>query len=527
MDPLDDEDVTSTPRAPPPPDDEETALVNRHATSNVQRGKSSRVNASLLVCCLVVVALAALLASAAWAPASSQPSARHSAKDVQFGCEGDLVYSACVPACGLTCARATDGDCDHPCWEGCTCASDKPYFAGNRTCVAALDQCPQPTRSPTGNPTSRPTEPTSAAPTRLPTAPDTRSPTAMQPWAPVNAPGFTDFSSCGQAPGPVAAQGKFLAMPARTVVDHVRLGISPCPASADVTAFFIMASAQSCALPAQDFKVWYALRGDAGEASGLLAASTRLVCHPSGAAFVHYYSSRLARLQPGKMYVYELGVLHEAGANRTLSRRDFQAPLLPGDAAAAGNAGLVVGDTGFRGGGNGFPAMRGMRDREQLGLMLHVGDQSYATNNGACWGHNEFGEPNKVRRAGGWGRAGKLTQCVRRVQECGWNCSSTKCIFAGRLADYGGFASWTRAVDESLGGRVVWMTTMGNHDNDPGWFFANRPPILAALPGVAPEAFPGPLDALRSLAPLPGPELMVRVAEYLREPFFYSFDYGG
>jgi len=469
-----DEDVTAAPLA-----GESDSLID-HRGNGSARVVPLRRGHVLVVCCLAgFAALGFAFSDELWSllqPSEQRPT-----------CNGDLVYSSCVAPCGLTCATVSDADCKHPCWPGCTCPANRPVLADNATCVASLQDCPAPTAAPSSRPTGQPA---------------TLPPSFVHPWVPVNNnQNSVDFSACAKAAKPTAAVP--LSLPPAWTVPVARLGLSPCPGvAADVSVFFSIVSQQSCNATFSAVKVSYVQATQGAQPAGSMVPATEYFCHPSSTKdFARFFHALLSTLTPGARYVYEIGV-EGAKANQTIGR-EFTAPPLPGDSTAQLNQGFVIGDTGFRAPkDNSFQAM--YQFDNQVGLLLHVGDLSYITNNGGCWGHNQFGEPYGL---------------------CGFYCN-TSCLYQGRHTDFATYLSWASTVDRSLGGRIVWMTTMGNHDNDPGWFMVNRPPLNAALPGVAPEQFPHRLDGMAGFKGALKEKLMDLVARHLSEPFFYSFDYG-
>ena len=105
--------------------------------------------------------------------------------------------------------------------------------------------------------------------------------------------------------------------------------------------------------------------------------------------------------------------------------------------------------------------------RGGYGLVIHVGDASYATNNGGCYGDS------------GWLPDG---------HKCRYDCEVTKTkSCSGRSRQGRGqmekWAAWLTTVEE-ITSHVPFVTTQGNHDNDLQWFLKFRPPINSSAPGV-------------------------------------------
>ena len=214
-----------------------------------------------------------------------------------------------------------------------------------------------------------------------------------------------------------------------------------------------------------------------------------------------FFTARLSRLVPGKPYMYALN--GESG----LPERELLSPPLPQTPTATSLA--IVGDTKLPQAKNIMSAMA--RYTGSHALVVHVGDSTYATNDGACYGMGSDRSANT---------------------ECGWNCTGVTC--AGVKARIGSNTlnanrAWMSAFDKVINGRMPWMTTMGNHDNDLFWFLTQRPAVASALPGVhAGDVHFDSKDSIAKFAHsnLKVDEMLALAMEYMKMPHFYSFDYG-
>jgi regulator of replication initiation timing len=213
-----------------------------------------------------------------------------------------------------------------------------------------------------------------------------------------------------------------------------------------------------------------------------------------------FFAARLSRLKPEINYSYTLEY------DKYATPRVFSAPPLPGSKTETNI--ILVGDTQMPNANRviqSFAKFTGFHD-----LVVHVGDGTYTTNHGDCY--NKKGD----RDANG---------------HCGWNCTGLTCAAANRMSAgvLDGVRGWTRQFDGSINGRMPWMTTMGNHDNDLQWFLSVRPTAASALPGVHPsDVFYDTKESILQFAHSGKTmqELMMLAAEYMKMPHFYSFDYG-
>ncbi|KAH9255986.1 hypothetical protein BASA81_005762 [Batrachochytrium salamandrivorans] len=213
-----------------------------------------------------------------------------------------------------------------------------------------------------------------------------------------------------------------------------------------------------------------------------------------------FFAARLSALEPDQPYQYTIE--HEVNS----PVRSFYSPPLPG-AEQETNI-LFVGDTMHPGAD--FVMKEAAKQSNMHDLVVHVGDGTYGTNNGACYGQRRSREP---------------------TSECGWDCTGIKCDGAGRMSAQvlDKIRVWTKSFDDNIKGGMAWMTTMGNHDNDLQWFLSMRPTCASALPGVHPDdVIYSTNDALKVFAhsSLGMREVYSKALDYMKSPHFYSFDYG-
>lgn len=131
------------------------------------------------------------------------------------------------------------------------------------------------------------------------------------------------------------------------------------------------------------------------------------------------------------------------------------AGILTGVVRAPGNDIFVLGDTGDHG-----STLEMLKQNISLAsLIVHVGDMSYATNNGECY--------NDARGA------------------CAYDCPMSDPGCAGRKRDTNPHVieKWMKFFErlEPVSRQIPIITTMGNHDNDLIWFFKFRPPHASSL----------------------------------------------
>lgn len=213
-----------------------------------------------------------------------------------------------------------------------------------------------------------------------------------------------------------------------------------------------------------------------------------------------FFAARLSGLDPDQPYQYTI----ERETNSPV--RSFYSPPLPG-AEQETNI-LFVGDTMHPGAD--FVMKEAAKQSNMHDLVVHVGDGTYGTNNGACY------DQRRSRNA---------------TSECGWDCTGVHCDGAGRMSAkvLDKIRVWTKSFDDNIKGGMAWMTTMGNHDNDLQWFLAMRPTCASALPGVHPDdVMYSTSDALKTFAhsSLGMRQVYSQALDYMKSPHFYSFDYG-
>ncbi len=213
-----------------------------------------------------------------------------------------------------------------------------------------------------------------------------------------------------------------------------------------------------------------------------------------------FFAARLSRLEPRQEYRYLL-------QDEAMMERKFFAPPKSGTEHETHIA--ILGDTKM-------PHCKSLFKHtiaKEPEMVIHVGDLTYASNTGSCYGKQHDRDPSKSA-------------------PCGYDCTGDVCETAGRMRDgmlLNNIRQWTKEFDAHTKGSLIWMTTMGNHDNDLQWFLHARPTVSAALPGVprdnlhykfndSVEQFSRSGQSIRELQSL--------AAEYMKQPHFYSFDYG-
>jgi hypothetical protein len=179
----------------------------------------------------------------------------------------------------------------------------------------------------------------------------------------------------------------------------------------------------------------------------------------------------------------------------------------------------VVGDFGFPN----AQVVLSVLEMDDYELLVHVGDASYASNAGGCYGYQEVdGSGNQ--------------------HKCGWNCKFVPDDFKTcdgldrqKQKDLAVYKRWFDAV-EPISSRVPWMTTTGNHDNDLHWFLKFRPPLNESFlsvqkeeltPGLKKGLSPMSLEAVdMQSATSYNRNNQGRANELMKEPYYYSFHSG-
>jgi hypothetical protein len=146
-------------------------------------------------------------------------------------------------------------------------------------------------------------------------------------------------------------------------------------------------------------------------------------------------------------------------------------------------------------------------------LFIHLGDLTYGT-----FIRDAFCRLSRLNPAG--------------TGNCGWKCVGTEC-FSSKLvtSDFlDAVRTWTKSYDETIKGKMLWMGTMGNHDNDLFWFLTSRPPVAASLPGVKQSDIDyNTKNIHRSFSASASKtiiDLQTHALEIMKTPHFYGFDFG-
>lgn len=159
-----------------------------------------------------------------------------------------------------------------------------------------------------------------------------------------------------------------------------------------------------------------------------------LVSHPVGeprgsAVDNFYYSVRLPTLVPGREYFWGLD----------LTQRFPFRPMGPDDQIC------TVGDTSLPRSISIFDAIRS----SDCGLVIHLGDMSYITNDGTCY-------PNQ------WD------------ESCKYSCRGPGCAREARVTRARMY-EWDKFFNKVNFSYTPLVTQMGNHDNDAFWYLKFRP----------------------------------------------------
>jgi hypothetical protein len=199
-----------------------------------------------------------------------------------------------------------------------------------------------------------------------------------------------------------------------------------------------------------------------GDRVGCIVSWTEAGGRDEDALVWHFFVATLSGLAPGQRYTYEVGELLGERAS-AFSPGAFSASFRAVPSDPRGFKVLAVGDTDKNGRKAVFEAMA--RDHGDASVLIHVGDMSYASNIGRCYG----------------GQA---------EHKCAWDCLHTDKSCSGRERQTKAqMDKWVEfwSVFQPLAARVPVLTTMGNHDNDLSWFLKFRPPHGTSHPGVLEE----------------------------------------
>ena len=440
-------------------------------------------------------------------------------------CPGNMILTdcPCAPKCnedtfGLDASRVIATSCPHQekCQRGCGCPREMPFLlqsqGGVATTCSAVCLKPKEVKD-------------------------------AQPELAV------DFSDCPPKHAFVKVQTRedaVLYQQEDTEVFHVR--VSPtytCPSSVsddedgdslDVLLHFTLLrkgdQADCAQKPLEHFVSYFSRRANAylmsqPEIIGCLRTNSHDEFDASIRGAWFFYAMRLKQVAADDTVKYFVGVkkkqLMSSGSSSVVATHVVERILSTPLAAGKNNPDkpiLVLGDTAHSGLKIVAPAafkqrqtMATTKAEVQYSLAIHVGDASYATNRGDCY--TDKGDDPSGR--------------------CGYDCKGVNCHGADKVQSEEMLTlyRWAKTVDESLGGKMTWVSTMGNHDNDIMWFLTYRPPIAAAVPGVA-NVKPFPMLSWgfseyiwRFVSPSKSnAEKQAEAMEVMKSPHFFSFDHG-
>lgn len=236
---------------------------------------------------------------------------------------------------------------------------------------------------------------------------------------------------------------------------------------------------------------------------------------------LHMFTASFDNLKDGGLYEYEIGQAAAVGisdAGKSLVEKTLfhlGSAGLPGlalDGTALSKESnmqtiVTVGDMDMT---NAKLVADGIASEEHFSLFVHLGDGSYASNDGGCYNGDV-------------------------LPACFWNCPRTDETCEGRTRNRVKTSNiWNKwyEVMESITSTVPFVTTMGNHDNDLHWALKFRPPIPNAnKPNVLESDITAQEQAgLTELFGLQNTgnvlDQQVVVNEVLGNPHFFSFDHG-
>mmetsp|Transcript_16988 Transcript_16988/g.27498 ORF Transcript_16988/g.27498 Transcript_16988/m.27498 type:complete len:673 (-) Transcript_16988:128-2146(-) len=234
-------------------------------------------------------------------------------------------------------------------------------------------------------------------------------------------------------------------------------------------------------------------------------------CIVSDKVIWSFYTASLTELGANTKFKYELG--QSASTVSKNSGETFKSTVksLPYDYSKPGDLkAYVIGDTGpnFR-----QYVAAGMNKhfadvQHDISVLLHVGDQSYATNVGTCYSANI-------------------------LPKCEYSCSRDMECDGRDRSKLHYLKAWNSYFSTmgSLLSSIPLISTMGNHDNDLVYFFKFRPPREDSMPGVTNSDIPASIHDRVSLFrnELKGAETPKQhgvLNELLMEPFFRSVNVG-
>ena len=334
--------------------------------------------------------------------------------------------------------------------------------------------------------------------------------------------------------------------PTNVRIEHVRVGPAPCLADDDPSSIVIHfsvarvwdgaqlnnAESTECAPPdasaskqplEPDYFVWFA--ASPVYSTAFVTRAFKVGCLGFKKEKTTFYAARL-RMRPvgdaHSLVAYEIGVLGNADARRTRPAQRITS-VAPPPGSVRPQQFIVVGDTDMKGVPRLAPIMSRFVREQPHSAMLFVGDATYATNSGSCYGAAFNVDP---------------------ASECGYECVAPKCSFHGthEWVLQKGY-NWFRAMEGSVAGRIPWAQSPGNHDTDAAWVFTfHAPGIAADTPNVveavasrrnvtgagATATATAPKKPKRRifLTPSDTPDKVQGIIDLLREPMFYSFDWG-
>jgi hypothetical protein len=244
----------------------------------------------------------------------------------------------------------------------------------------------------------------------------------------------------------------------------------------------------------------------AGDRVGCIVSWTEEGGRDQDALVWHFFVATLRGLVPAQRYTYEVGEMLGESASAA-SAGAFSATFRAVPADPRGFKVLAVGDTDKIGRAAVFEAIA--RDHGDANVLIHVGDMSYASNNGRCYGE--------------WAQ-----------HKCAWDCLHTDKTCSGRERQTK--AQMSKWVDfwrdfQPIAARIPVLTSMGNHDNDLSWFLKFRPPHNTSHPGVREEEKDEEEESnvklfLTLLNGGNTNDQQGMLNELLSEPHFYSVDAG-
>ena len=336
--------------------------------------------------------------------------------------------------------------------------------------------------------------------------------TCSNTCAPKDAIVARDFSDCpAKKLDPLSKTEKLFNAPS-TEIFHYRISPTyPClrslaAPSVDVLMHFtVLAKNTECDHKPGDYFVSYMDNSKLASAAtvGCLNMNTQDFDQTIRGAWF-FFVARLAGIPEDAVVQYTVGT--KLKSDNEAMTRQFISPLSPGSLKTDRPI-LVLGDTATKGVKVVADSASKISGDNGYSLSIHVGDASYATNTGDCY-KDEGTDP---------------------TNRCGYKCTGIQCHGADKIqsGEMLKFYTWTKVIDAQLGGKVAWTSTMGNHDNDLGWFLTYRPPVIGAVPGVETKYLSWHLNDTRFLNPaVENSYKQADAMEIMKNPHFFSFDHG-